>query len=216
MNPYYLGPPENIITIIRRYERGIKKFEKQWEQQNYYQNDPILHANLLCHWQLRLDELKWIWLNLIDSYALCPFDAPFSTDPFASTFASPSSHQWTRSTMTLISSSTATSLFSLASLTPSSSSPPHHIRYRPHLRAWQHAHSHWCSTAPNRYTFSFMLKAYGVEGASKKGQVIHGHIVKCGLDLDLYMGNALIRLYAKCKCSSVQKTVEEIPRKDVN
>ncbi|KAL2333858.1 hypothetical protein Fmac_015071 [Flemingia macrophylla] len=74
----------------------------------------------------------------------------------------------------------------------------------------------WRGTAPNRYTFPFVLKASSAEGASKKGQVIHGHAVKCGLDLDLFVGNALVTFYAKCKDVQVsRKLFDEIPRRDV-
>lgn len=52
---------------------------------------------------------------------------------------------------------------------------------------------------PNRYTYPFVLKACGTEEALKKGQVIHGHVVKYGLEFDLYVGNALVTFYAKCK-----------------
>ncbi|TKY58322.1 Pentatricopeptide repeat-containing protein [Spatholobus suberectus] len=74
----------------------------------------------------------------------------------------------------------------------------------------------WCGTNPNRYTFPFVLKACGAEGASQKGQVIHGHAVKCGLDLDLFVGNALVAFYAKCQDIEVSRKVfDEIPHRDI-
>ncbi|CAJ1942281.1 unnamed protein product [Sphenostylis stenocarpa] len=74
----------------------------------------------------------------------------------------------------------------------------------------------WRGTSPNNYTYPFVLKACGVEGASKSGQVIHGHAVKCGLDLDLYVGNALVAFYAKCQeIEMSRKVFEEIPQRDI-
>lgn len=69
---------------------------------------------------------------------------------------------------------------------------------------------------PNRYTYPFVLKACGAEEAHKKGQVIHGHVVKFGLDLDLYVGNALVTFYAKCKDVDISRRVfDGILQKDI-
>lgn len=74
----------------------------------------------------------------------------------------------------------------------------------------------WRGTAPNEYTYPFVLKACGAEGDSKKGQVIHGHAVKCGLDLHLFVGNALVAFYAKCHDVEVSRKVfDEIPNRDI-
>ncbi|XP_061352253.1 pentatricopeptide repeat-containing protein CRR2, chloroplastic-like [Gastrolobium bilobum] len=71
-------------------------------------------------------------------------------------------------------------------------------------------------TTPNRYTYPFVLKACGAERASQKGQVIHGHATKCGLDLDLFVGNALVAFYAKCQEVEVSRKVfDEIPCRDI-
>lgn len=69
---------------------------------------------------------------------------------------------------------------------------------------------------PNRYTYPLVLKACGTEEAHKKGQVIHGHIVKSGLDFDLYVGNALVTFYAKCKEVGVSRRIYDgILQKDI-
>lgn len=70
--------------------------------------------------------------------------------------------------------------------------------------------------SPNLYTYPFVLKACGAEGNYKKGQVIHGHVVKCGLEFDLYVGNALVTFYAKCKDVDASRRVfDGILQKDV-
>ncbi|XP_028778239.1 pentatricopeptide repeat-containing protein At3g12770-like [Neltuma alba] len=69
---------------------------------------------------------------------------------------------------------------------------------------------------PNRYTYPFVLKACGAEEAHKKGQLIHGHVVKFGLDFDLYVGNALVTFYAKCKDLDISRTIfDGILQKDI-
>jgi len=74
----------------------------------------------------------------------------------------------------------------------------------------------WRGTSPNKYTYPFVLKACGAEGASKKGQLIHGHAVKCGLDLDLFVANSLIAFYAKCQeIEASRKVFDEIPQRDI-
>lgn len=69
---------------------------------------------------------------------------------------------------------------------------------------------------PNRYTYPFVLKACGAERASQKGHAIHGHAVKCGLDLDLFVGNALVAFYANCREIEVSRKVfDEMPDRDI-
>ncbi|KAJ7953181.1 Pentatricopeptide repeat [Quillaja saponaria] len=68
----------------------------------------------------------------------------------------------------------------------------------------------------NRYTYPFVLKACGAGKAYKRGQVIHGHAVKSGFDLDLFVGNGLVAFYAKCQeVKMSRKVFDEIPDKDV-
>ncbi|KAF7829009.1 pentatricopeptide repeat-containing protein [Senna tora] len=70
--------------------------------------------------------------------------------------------------------------------------------------------------APNKYTYPFVLKACATEEAHKKGKEIHGHVVKSGLDFDLYVGNALVTFYAKCKEVEVSRRIfDGILQKDV-
>ncbi|KAK7250777.1 hypothetical protein RIF29_33447 [Crotalaria pallida] len=73
-----------------------------------------------------------------------------------------------------------------------------------------------CGPNPNRYTYPFVLKACGAEKASRKGKVIHGHAVKCGVDLDLFVANSLVAFYAKCQeVEMSRKVFDEIPQRDI-
>ncbi|KAJ4966073.1 hypothetical protein NE237_017922 [Protea cynaroides] len=68
----------------------------------------------------------------------------------------------------------------------------------------------------NRYTFPFVLKACAASGVGNKGRVIHGHVVKVGLELDLFVENALVAFYAKCKEIKISHRVfDEIQDKDL-
>jgi len=51
---------------------------------------------------------------------------------------------------------------------------------------------------PNNFTFPFVLKACAAFSAMQEGAEIHSHIIKMGLELDVYVGTALINMYAKC------------------
>ncbi|KAL6206168.1 hypothetical protein ACLB2K_023417 [Fragaria x ananassa] len=69
---------------------------------------------------------------------------------------------------------------------------------------------------PNRYTYPFVLKACGAMRDGKQGKVVHGQIVKAGLELQVFVGNALVALYSKCGEVEVSRRVfEELPKKDL-
>ncbi|KAF8405471.1 hypothetical protein HHK36_010377 [Tetracentron sinense] len=69
---------------------------------------------------------------------------------------------------------------------------------------------------PNRYTFPFVLKACAGLKGIKKGLVIHGHVVKVGLELEVFVGNALVTFYAKCQeIETSRKVFDEMPHRDV-
>ncbi|KAI5057836.1 hypothetical protein GOP47_0027851 [Adiantum capillus-veneris] len=51
---------------------------------------------------------------------------------------------------------------------------------------------------PVDVTFLCCLKACGIIGALHAGQEIHSEILKRGLDMDMYVGSALVDMYAKC------------------
>ncbi|KAL5557476.1 hypothetical protein UlMin_039712 [Ulmus minor] len=68
----------------------------------------------------------------------------------------------------------------------------------------------------NCYTYSFVLKACGLLGDRNKGQIVHGHAVKSGFELDLYVGNALVAFYSKCKdVETSRKVFDEMPKRDL-
>ncbi|PON82672.1 Tetratricopeptide-like helical domain containing protein [Trema orientale] len=68
----------------------------------------------------------------------------------------------------------------------------------------------------NNYTYPFVLKASGAKKDRKNGRVVHGLLVKSGLYSDLFVGNALVAFYSKCKEVEVSRKVfDDIPHKDI-
>lgn len=51
---------------------------------------------------------------------------------------------------------------------------------------------------PDRYTFPSLLKACASEGKVMEGMALHGSILRCGVDGDLYVTTSLVNLYGKC------------------
>ncbi|KAI6671552.1 hypothetical protein NL676_006437 [Syzygium grande] len=79
-----------------------------------------------------------------------------------------------------------------------------------------YCHMRLSCVSANRYTFPFVLKACGAMKCTKRGKVIHAHVVKLAFDLDLYVGNALLAFYAKCGAIEMSRVVfGEILRKDI-
>ena len=57
---------------------------------------------------------------------------------------------------------------------------------------------HRAGIEPNSVTISSVLPACAHLAALPEGKEIHGYIIRRGFQLDLYVGNTLIDMYAKC------------------
>ncbi|KAA0025231.1 putative pentatricopeptide repeat-containing protein [Cucumis melo var. makuwa] len=51
--------------------------------------------------------------------------------------------------------------------------------------------------APDRYTFPSLLKVCASEGKMMEGMALHGSILRCGVDEDIYVTTSLVNLYGK-------------------
>ncbi|CAK9142959.1 unnamed protein product [Ilex paraguariensis] len=51
---------------------------------------------------------------------------------------------------------------------------------------------------PNHFTFSSLLKASAARPSDREGRQIHGFCLKYGYDLNVYVGSALVDMYARC------------------
>lgn len=69
---------------------------------------------------------------------------------------------------------------------------------------------------PNKVTFINVLSACGNLRALEDGKEVHAAIVETKLGSDVYMGNALIDMYSKCKAiADARKVFDDMPVKDV-
>ncbi|XP_073006211.1 pentatricopeptide repeat-containing protein At3g62890-like isoform X1 [Typha latifolia] len=64
----------------------------------------------------------------------------------------------------------------------------------------------------NNYTFPFLLQACSGDPDVLEGEQVHAHLVKLGLDMDLYVRNALIHFYALCgEMGRSRRVFDEFP-----
>lgn len=71
-------------------------------------------------------------------------------------------------------------------------------------------------TEPNNITYVSLLKACSSIVALEKGKRVHGHIIESRVELDDFVGNALVDMYAKCgHLDGARKVFGEIPRRSV-
>ncbi|PIA43545.1 hypothetical protein AQUCO_01900143v1 [Aquilegia coerulea] len=55
------------------------------------------------------------------------------------------------------------------------------------------------TVVPDKYTYPSLIKVCSNELALREGKMFHGSVVRCGLEMDLYVGTCLVDLYGKCR-----------------
>ncbi|WOL13223.1 pentatricopeptide repeat-containing protein [Canna indica] len=69
---------------------------------------------------------------------------------------------------------------------------------------------------PDNFTFPSLLKVFANSRALRAGEVLHSHILKLGLDADVYVINNLMSLYAVCgEIGSTKKLFDRFPERDL-
>eukprot|EP01018_Ginkgo_biloba_P023522 Gb_33335 [translate_table: standard] len=69
---------------------------------------------------------------------------------------------------------------------------------------------------PDKFTFPFVLKACTSLSALQQGNEIHEHIIKSGFDSDVFVGSALVDMYAKCGFIEIARQVfNKMSKRDV-
>lgn len=64
--------------------------------------------------------------------------------------------------------------------------------------------------------YSSLLHDSAAKGSLKEGKLIHGHVIKCGLELDSHLWVSLINAYAKCgTVVYAQRVLNIMPQRDV-
>ncbi|XP_048329673.2 pentatricopeptide repeat-containing protein At4g31070, mitochondrial [Ziziphus jujuba] len=70
-------------------------------------------------------------------------------------------------------------------------------------------------TKPNSVTLLAIISACTSLSSLSLGYGVHGYAMKSGFDFDIFIGNALINLYAKCgSLEASHQTFKEMPKKD--
>ena len=69
---------------------------------------------------------------------------------------------------------------------------------------------------PNNFTFPFVLKACSALSAIEEGRRIHEDVIRTNWEKDVFVGAALIDMYAKCSCvESARQVFDTILVRDV-
>eukprot|EP01018_Ginkgo_biloba_P034802 Gb_21843 [translate_table: standard] len=69
---------------------------------------------------------------------------------------------------------------------------------------------------PNSETFAIILSACAHLAALEQGTVVHKDIIRSGFNSDVFVGSALVDMYAKCgSIEDASKVFEEMPKRDV-
>lgn len=69
---------------------------------------------------------------------------------------------------------------------------------------------------PDKYTFTFVLKACASFRGVEEGKQVHGHVAKIGIGSDVFISNTLIHVYASCGEFGVARQVlDRMPERDV-
>lgn len=77
-------------------------------------------------------------------------------------------------------------------------------------------HMRQLGVLPDKYTFPCLIKCCCDVMAVLEVKKIHGLVFKLGLDLDVYIGSALVNTYLKCQfMEEALKVFEELPLRDV-
>eukprot|EP01018_Ginkgo_biloba_P031291 Gb_27329 [translate_table: standard] len=71
-------------------------------------------------------------------------------------------------------------------------------------------------TKPNQFTFASVLSTCASLAALEYGEQVHVHTIKTGFESNVFVGNALVSMYAKCgSIEDAKRTFEEMPKPDL-
>ncbi|KAI3826878.1 hypothetical protein L1987_00937 [Smallanthus sonchifolius] len=69
---------------------------------------------------------------------------------------------------------------------------------------------------PDTFTFPSVINALAGSGKFELVKIVHGHVLDLGFGSDLYIGNALIDMYARfCELDNARQVFDEMPERDV-
>ncbi|XP_057850673.2 pentatricopeptide repeat-containing protein At2g33680 [Cryptomeria japonica] len=69
---------------------------------------------------------------------------------------------------------------------------------------------------PNQFTYPTVLSACASLASPEVGKQVHSHIIKMGVMSDVFVGNGLVDMYAKCgNIENARQTFDRIPKHDI-
>jgi pentatricopeptide repeat protein len=69
---------------------------------------------------------------------------------------------------------------------------------------------------PNQISFASVLPAFGISSVLEDGKEVHEEIIRRGYEFDIFVGNALVDMYAKCRnVGYAQKVFDRMPKRNV-
>eukprot|EP01018_Ginkgo_biloba_P030280 Gb_21441 [translate_table: standard] len=86
---------------------------------------------------------------------------------------------------------------------------------------WEEALALYCQMQqsgiqPDKFTYPFVLKACAGLLTLNHGKEIHNHIIRSGYDSDVFVGNALIDMYAKCRSiQNARQVFDKTSKRDI-
>eukprot|EP01018_Ginkgo_biloba_P014106 Gb_03263 [translate_table: standard] len=74
----------------------------------------------------------------------------------------------------------------------------------------------WTGMKPNQFTFASVLSACANLAALQQGKQVYAHILKTGFVSDVFVGSALVDMYAKCgSMEKAHKVFDKMPKRNV-
>eukprot|EP01018_Ginkgo_biloba_P019393 Gb_22805 [translate_table: standard] len=68
----------------------------------------------------------------------------------------------------------------------------------------------------NHFTFGSVLKACGSLAAQEQGKQVHSCVIKAGFEFDVFVGSAIVDMYAKCGCiEDARRMFHKMPKRNL-
>eukprot|EP01018_Ginkgo_biloba_P024720 Gb_03959 [translate_table: standard] len=72
-----------------------------------------------------------------------------------------------------------------------------------------------CGAKPNQFTFASFLGACATLASLEEGKQAHGQIIKAGLESSVFVGSAIVDMYAKCRSiDDAWREFDKMPQRD--
>eukprot|EP01018_Ginkgo_biloba_P006145 Gb_32913 [translate_table: standard] len=74
----------------------------------------------------------------------------------------------------------------------------------------------WAGIKSNQFTFANVLRACASIVALERGKYAHAHVIKTGVELNVFVGSTLVDMYAKCGCTvNAQEVLDNMSKQNI-